>query len=196
MHTHRNTHIPFSGCLTVSLLCPCAKAQCADRDRGPNIHTWALSSQKPNDHHWRQWGKQLCSLSCLCVMRHIVLIQLALIMETGRRLGVKPYVMTPGQRLLTSSRFTYCSFYTLFPPLPQQSTMEKAFQMGWVRRAKCLPGVPLTLLYKLQGNVTARTKVNPTIAHLYCTRDRMRRIWLKKFKNKSLLGHNECICLP
>ena len=78
-------------------------------------------------------------------------------MESGRRLRVKLYVMTRGQRLLTSNGFiashTYCSFYTIFPPLPQQGAIEKALRMVQVQRAKALPGVsgsPLALQITVQ----------------------------------------------
>ena len=134
-------------------------------------------------------GKNLCSLSCLDMMQYIELIEISLMMETGRRLGVKPYVMTRGQRLPTSNGFTashtYCSFYTIFPPLPWQSTMETVFQMAQVQRAKCLPRVSLTLLCKLQYIRISGTKVTSTTAHLYCTRDGMGRIRKRKQKIKT-----------
>lgn len=78
-------------------------------------------------------------------------------MERGRKLRVKLSVMTRGQRLPTSNGFTashtYCSFYNIFPPLPQQSTIEKALRMVQVQRAKALPGVsdsPLALQITVQ----------------------------------------------
>lgn len=73
-------------------------------------------------------------------------------MESGRRLRVELYVMTRGQRLPTSNGFiashTYCSFYSIVPPLPPQSAIETALRMVQVQRAKTLPHVsdsPLAL---------------------------------------------------
>lgn len=120
---------------------------------------------------------------------HIVLIEISLIMETGRKLRVKLYVMTRGQRLPTSNGFiashTYCSFYNIFQPLPQCSTMEKALWMARRQRAKRLHGISVShLSLQITAQCYRRTNWNPTTAHLYCTRDRIRKIWERKQKNK------------
>lgn len=114
-----------------------------------NTQPSALASEKPKDC---QWGKTLAHWAADTRRDHVVFIEISQIMESGRKQRVKLYVMTRGQRLPTSHGFiashTHCSFYNIFPPLPQQSTIGKALLVVQVQRPKTPPGVsnsPLAL---------------------------------------------------
>lgn len=175
------------------------------KPRRKNIQTSASPSQKPNDYHLCQLGKANAHWAVCTLCDHIVLIAISLIMETGRKLRVKLYVMTRGQRLPTANGFIashpYCSFYIFLPlPLPPQSTMEKALRMAQVQRTKRLPGVSDShLALKITVQCYSKNKPESHSCLPLLNKGQDKENWgkkAKKKKNPPPWGHHECFCLP
>lgn len=145
-----------------------------------NVQTSAWPSQKPGDYRLLVSGAKPSAYRAVCTRcDYIVLTEVSLIIETGRKLRAKLYVMTRGQT--SYFQWIYCLPHLLFLPtiffrLCLNAAQWKR-QYGWRRDTPkaCLVFLTLTLLCKLQYNGIAGTNLNPTTGHFYWARDRMRK---------------------